>query len=252
MRLLSYNIHKGVGNDRRYRLERIIQVIKEQEADVVCLQEVDFNVRRSRYHDQPNILADHLKSAALSYQLNVPRKQGGYGNLILSRWPLLSKHHVSLRLKQRKPRGAQLVVVDTPEGHVHVVNWHLGLREKERRWQVHHLLHHERFQESSHLPTVIAGDYNDWRNTLEQHIFSHHGFRQATAPLRQFRSFPSFLALTALDKFFHRGDLAVEQAQVIKSSLTRRASDHLPLVVDFKLARSRPAPSKHTTHARIV
>lgn len=252
MRLLSYNIHKGVGNDRRYRLERIIEVIKEQEPDVVCLQEVDFNVRRSNFHDQPSILADHLKSSALSYQLNVPRKQGGYGNLILSRWPLVSKHHVSLRLKQRKPRGAQLVVVDTPEGNVHVVNWHLGLREKERRWQVQHLLHHERFRESSHLPTVIAGDYNDWRNTLEQHIFTHHGFSQATAPLRQFRSFPSFLALTALDKFFHRGDLAVEKAQVVKTSLTRRASDHLPLVVDFKLARSRTTPPRHSGHARHI
>ena len=248
MRLLSYNIHKGVGSDRRYRLERIIQVIKEQEPDVVCLQEVDFNVRRSRFHDQPRILADHLSPAAYSYQLNVPRKQGGYGNLLLSRWPLLTQHHVSLRLKQRKPRGAQLVVVDTPEGHVHVVNWHLGLREKERRWQVQHLLHHDRFREAAHLPTVIAGDYNDWRNTLEKHIFLGHGFCQATAPLKQFRSFPSFLALTSLDKFFHRGEVAVEQAQVVKTSLTRRASDHLPLVVDFKLTPSRTTGHKHTGH----
>ena len=245
MRLLSYNIHKGVGSDRRYRLERIIQVIKDENPDVVCLQEVDYNVRRSNYHDQPRMIADQLRPAAYSYQLNVPRREGGYGNLVLSRWPLLKQHHLSLRLHKRKPRGAQLVVVDSPEGHVQVVNWHLGLREKERRWQVGHLLHHNSFRESAHLPTVIAGDYNDWRNTLERVVFSTHGFQQATYPLKPFRSFPSFLTLTALDKFFHRGDLTVQQARVVKTALTRRASDHLPLVVDFQLvpARAQKTPA---------
>ena len=47
MRLLSYNIHKGIGGrDRRYRLERIIAVIEHENPDLICLQEVDQNVRR--------------------------------------------------------------------------------------------------------------------------------------------------------------------------------------------------------------
>ncbi len=106
MRLLTYNIHKGVGSDRRYRLERIIHVIREQNPDLICLQEVDRNVRRSRYHDQPALLADHLGTEAYLYQLNVPHREGGYGNLILSRWPFRSQQHVSLRHRRRKPRGA--------------------------------------------------------------------------------------------------------------------------------------------------
>ena len=53
MRLLSYNIHKGIGGrDRRYDLQRIIDVIEEENPDLICLQEVDHNVRRSRFHDQ--------------------------------------------------------------------------------------------------------------------------------------------------------------------------------------------------------
>ena len=59
-----------------------------------------------------------------------------------------------------------MVVVDTPEGPLHLVNWHLGLSEKERRWQADHLLAHALFREAAHLPTLIAGDYNDWRNAL--------------------------------------------------------------------------------------
>jgi endonuclease/exonuclease/phosphatase family metal-dependent hydrolase len=236
MRLLSYNIHKGVGSDRRYRLERIIDVIREQEPDLICLQEVDRNVRRSHFHDQPALLAAHLGAEAHFYQLNVPHREGGYGNLILSRWPFSRQLHLSLRHRLRKPRGAQLVVVQTPEGPLHLVNWHLGLREKERRWQTHHLLGHHTFLEAAHLPTVIVGDYNDWRNTLGKHHFSRHGFHQATAPVRRFRSFPSFLALASLDKVFVRGGVHVRHARVVRSRLARRASDHLPLVLDFHLA----------------
>lgn len=238
MRLLTYNIHKGVGSDRRYRLERIIDVVQEQNPDLVCLQEVDRNVRRSRFHDQPALLAERLGVAAHLYQLNVPHREGGYGNLILSRWQFRSQQQVSIRHRLRKPRGAQLVVVETPEGPLHLVNWHLGLREKERLWQTSHLLSHRVFLESAHLPTIIAGDYNDWRNTLGKHHFLRHGFHQATNPIRRFRSFPSFLALAALDKVFYRGDVHVRHARIVRSRLARRASDHLPLVLDFHLTRT--------------
>jgi endonuclease/exonuclease/phosphatase family metal-dependent hydrolase len=236
MRLLSYNIHKGVGgSDRRYRIERILDVIAAEEPDLVCLQEVDYNVRRSHFHDQPKILAAHLENSAHLYQLNVPHKDGGYGNLLLSRWPIRRHHHVPLGLHGRKPRGAQLSVIDTPEGLLHLVNWHLGLAERERRWQTNHLLRHHLFLEAAHLPTVITGDFNDWRNTLAKHSFNEHRFIQATAPSRHFRTFPAFLALASLDKLFYRGDLRIHETRVVRSRLARRASDHLPLVVDLSL-----------------
>jgi endonuclease/exonuclease/phosphatase family metal-dependent hydrolase len=240
MRLLTYNIHKGVGGrDRRYEIDRIISVIAEEEPDLICLQEVDRNVRRSHYHDQPTLLARTLGLSAHLYQLNVPRRDGGYGNLILSRWPFRSHYQISLAMRRRKPRGAQLVVVDTPEGHLHLINWHLGLRERERRWQVHHLLGHQLFQQSCHLPTVIVGDFNDWRNTLGKHALARHRFHQATAPARRFRSFPAFMSLMALDKVFYRGHLHVHHARVVRTRLARQASDHLPLVVDFHMSPAR-------------
>lgn len=236
MRLLTYNIHKGVGGgDRRYKIERIVGVIAAEEPDLVCLQEVDRNVRRSRFHDQPLILAEKLGAAAHLYQLNCPHQEGGYGNLVLARWPFRRHAHISLRHGKRKPRGAQLVVVDTPHGPLHLVNWHLGLAERERRWQVRHLLGHKEFQEWEHLPTLIAGDFNDWRNTLTRHGFAKHRFIQATWPTRHFRSFPAFLALASLDKVFYRGSLHIHAVRTVRTRLARRASDHLPLVVDFDL-----------------
>jgi endonuclease/exonuclease/phosphatase family metal-dependent hydrolase len=236
MRLVSYNIHKGVGgSDRRYHLGRIVEVLRAEQADLICLQEVDFNVSRSQFDDQPAILADRLHANAAFFQLNVHHREGGYGNLLLSRWPLRSRHNVSLRLGRRKPRGAQLVVVETPQGPLHLVNWHLGLAEKERRWQVGHLLGHALFQEAGHLPTLVAGDFNDWRNTLGRLRFGLHHFEHVTAPIQRYRSFPAFFPVASLDKAYRRGPVRVERVAVSRTRMTQRASDHLPLVVDFSL-----------------
>ncbi len=236
MRLMSYNIHKGIGGrDRRYRLNRIIEVIEEARPDVMCLQEVDQNVRRSRYHDQPKLLAEHFEVADSHYQQNVFIKKGGYGNLILSRWPFISQYQVSLRLGQYKPRGAQLVVIQTPSGPLHLVHWHLGLREKERRWQVRQLLGHVLFQENAKLPTLFVGDTNDWRDRLASKVFPEHQVKQATNPPRRFRSFPAYLPMVSVDKLFYRGPVMIENIDLMRTKISRRASDHLPLVADVKL-----------------
>ena len=239
VRVLSYNIHKGIGGyDRCYRLQRIIDVIQAEEPDLICLQEVDRNVKRTRFDDQPALLADYFAANAMNYQLNVPLQAGGYGNLVLSRWPMHTENHVCLRLGRRKPRGAQVLVVNAPQGQFHLINWHLGLREKERRWQAEQLLRHEHFVAGAEHPTLIVGDFNDWRNKLAAHIFARHGFHQVTDPARKFRSFPAYWPVIALDKAFVRGNLQVQEAKVIRTSLTRKASDHLPLCLDVQL----PAP----------
>jgi endonuclease/exonuclease/phosphatase family metal-dependent hydrolase len=237
MRLLSYNIHKGIGGrDRRYSFDRIINVIEAENPDIICLQEVDRHCPRSRHDDQPKILADYFKLETHLYQPNVSLKYGMYGNLMLSRWPLSSKHQISLRLKRRKPRGAQMAVIDTPEGAFHLVHFHLGLAEKERHWQLEHLLGHLRFRESDQLPMLIVGDFNDWRNTLCRGCLAENGFTQITAPISRFRSFPAYLPMGSLDKAFIRGNISLRQARVVRSAIARQASDHLPLVVDFHLA----------------
>jgi endonuclease/exonuclease/phosphatase family metal-dependent hydrolase len=242
MRLLSYNIHKGIGGrDRRYRLERAIEVVEREHPDLICLQEVDRNVKRTRHDDQPTRFIETFRPAAHLYQLNVKSRAGtgGYGNLLLSRWPLISYHQISIRQERRKPRGAQLCVVQTPEGPLHLIHWHLGLNERERHWQAEHLLRHALFLESRDLPTLIVGDFNDWRNTLgRKGALAAEGFRQVTAPLSRFRSFPAYLPMTALDKAYARGPIDVRHARIARSRIARDASDHLPLVVDFHLETS--------------
>lgn len=240
MRVLSYNIHKGIGGrDRRYRPERVLAAIAREEPDVICLQEVDRNVRRTQFHDQPEMFSDILGAklglAEHVYQLNVPIAEGGYGNLILSRYPLETRHNVCLRRGWRKPRGAQVVIVSTPQGPLRLVNWHLGLNERERHWQVRKLLSDTAFCNGDSLPSLIVGDFNDWRNTLAAGPFTEFGYTKLTWPPKEFRSFPAYMPLGALDKAFARGNLAFDRARVVQNRVTRDASDHLPLVVDFGL-----------------
>lgn len=247
MRLLSYNIHKGIGGrDRRYRIGRIVEVMTLENPDLVCLQEVARDAPWLRADDQPRLLANEFPAFHWLFQLNVHYQQGGYGNLILSRWPVHVHHHISLRMNRRKPRGAQLTVVETPEGLLHLVNCHLGLSDRERRWQIDRLLTHRLFRESEHLPTLIAGDYNDWRNTLAARVMQARGLTMVTHPLSRFRSFPAWMPVGALDKAFARGPIDVRHARVVRSALTRQASDHLPLVLDFHV-NGQGAPLKDDT-----
>lgn len=235
MRLLSWNIHKGIGGrDRRYSLQRIIDCIDHERPDLVCLQEVDRLVGRSDFDDQPRLLGQSLNLQS-TFQANVPVSNGTYGNLILSRWAVGSTHRISLKRGIRKSRGAQLIHVETPEGVLHLVNTHLGLDERERHWQIDFLLEHELFQSSSVIPTFIAGDFNDWRNTLAEQSLANHGFQQVTSPPSEYRSFPSWLPVGGLDKVFVRGEVSTERVKVVRTSLARVASDHLPIVVDFSL-----------------
>ncbi len=236
MRLLTYNIHKGIGGrDRVYRFERILDVIEAENPDLVLLQEVDSGVRRSRFHDQPVLFVEQLASHTGLFQLNVSLKDGGYGNLLLSRWPIPWHRAVDLRMSVKKPRAAQVARIASPEGDVVVVNYHLGLAEIERRWQAQKLLADPDMVALQGLPMIIAGDTNDWRNQLEPKVYGPAGFAQVTRPPAKFRSFPAYMAMGSLDKVFVRGPIHVRSARIVRSVLTRDASDHLPLVVDFHL-----------------
>jgi endonuclease/exonuclease/phosphatase family metal-dependent hydrolase len=107
---------------------------------------------------------------------------------------------------------------------------------------VRHLLAHPLFHEALHLPTLIVGDFNDWRNTLSRNCFVPHHFHQVTSPVRRFRTFPAFLPVASLDKAFYRGGVHFRHVHPVHTRLARRASDHLPLVLDFHLG---PAPGRH-------
>lgn len=237
-RLLTYNIHKGIGGvDRRYRLDRTIATIRRLVPDIAFLQEVDEGVPRSRAHRQVDLLADALEMRYRLYQPNVTLKLGRYGNAILSRFPLTDVRDIELTIPMKKRRRGlaahcRLRATDRSRSLL-LVNVHLGLAGFERVMQVRKLLNTDVIQNvHNDTPVIVAGDCNDVWNTLGRRLFRPAGFHLASGDKR---TFPAVMPVRALDRVFCRGNVEVAAGFASRSDVARQASDHLPLVVDFQI-----------------
>lgn len=243
MRVLTWNIHKGIGGvDRRYDLSRTIDVLAAFDADVVMLQEVDEGAKRSRYEKQAALLADALNlnhyAVGLNHKLRGP---GWYGNVTLARWPILDHFNLDISFPLKKRRGALYACVDIPGIPVlHTFNFHLGLAGFERLAQVREILSSPRLTVNPAQPAVIAGDSNDWSGKLCEAFGAPHNFTDAASMLNgaRARTFPAARPVLALDRVYYRGLKPLELVEPPGNTaavLARRASDHVPLAVEFSV-----------------
>jgi endonuclease/exonuclease/phosphatase family metal-dependent hydrolase len=116
LRVLSYNVHHCEGVDGRLDVARIAKVINDRKPDLVALQEVDKNCKRSATVDQPEQLAK-LTGLHVVFGRNIDLQGGEYGNAVLSRWPVTGqKNHVLPCLEEGEQRGALAVEIDVPQG----------------------------------------------------------------------------------------------------------------------------------------
>ncbi|MDJ0522878.1 MAG: endonuclease/exonuclease/phosphatase family protein [Planctomycetota bacterium] len=249
LRIATWNIHKGIGTDRRYRLDRIIAVLHDLDADVVCLQEVDRGVPRSSYEDQSQRLAHELGYPYSALGLNVRVKNGMYGNLTLSRHPLGDVHNVDLTIPPKKRRSGLVTRIKTgpAEGWL-LANVHLGLMHLERRIQVRRLLAHLFEGSAPQQPLVIAGDWNEWTTRLVHGVMKEFGFHLARTDHRPTgeRTWPSRRPIVALDKILYRDPIRCHHVACVLDEVTRVASDHLPLMVELE------TPITHRTQPSAV
>src|SRR5690242_1374009 len=113
--LASYNIHSGIGTDKKFDLGRVADVIAETGADVIALQEVgDFRGKTPIAH-HPEELAERL-GMHMAYGPNVVRDGRPYGNAILSRLPISRSKNYDLSVHRKEPRGALRCDIDVGEG----------------------------------------------------------------------------------------------------------------------------------------
>lgn len=239
IRLVTYNIHKCRGMDRRVRPERIAKVLRETKADVIALQEVLSVEGRERERHQARFIAEEL---GMDYEVGENRRLdgGAYGNAILSRLPLRAAHNYDITWSGRERRGCLRadVQVDAAGRLLHVFNVHLGTAFLERRHQARRLigegiLH----QENLEGPRVVLGDFNEWTHGLASRLFAEH-FKSADIRhhLRRVRTYPGLLPFLHLDHVYYDPALTLERLSLHRSRAALIASDHLPLVADFQWA----------------
>ena len=242
-RLLTYNIHKGIGVDRKFLPERIVEILKHYEPDIALLQEVDDGVPRSGLLNLSVYLARRLGYPHQALGLNVFLRRSRYGNATLSRHPIGRQRNIDLTIRGTKGRGAQhtriLVGTAGRRRAVDVFNIHLSLLARMRHVQITRLLATDDVRGlDEQRPCIIAGDMNDWRGLLRERLFLPAGFTCATnlsGRRSAIRTFPSFAPTGALDKIFYRGRLRLLHVAASRLRLTRVASDHLPVVSDWEL-----------------
>src|SRR5947207_764228 len=236
-RLVTYNIHKGIGGvDRLYRPERIVEAVGHYQPDIVLLQEVDDGVPRSRHHRQVDLLGEELGLSHRAYQANVSLREGHYGNAILSRFPITDVENLELTVPMKKRRRALAVRCRVPweENHtrsVVIFNFHLGLAGYERTIQLRRFLACHWLKHLHHQTALIAaGDFNDVWGRLGRRVLEPCGFRSAAGNLR---TYPAILPLRPLDRIYYRGGLKLLGCFASRIEVARRASDHLPMVAEF-------------------
>ncbi len=246
LRVVTWNIHKGIGGvDRRYRLERTSAVLAALGADIVLLQEVAEGMPRCGMDNQLEELSETLDMRHTTFGAEHRFRVGGYGNAILSRFPLTDSARVDLTIGRRKQRGLVQTRAHAKLEHgtrsVVVFNLHLGLSGAERATQLERFLSCHPFAHLHHdTPLVVGGDFNDVWASLGQRFLEPAGFRRAGKLLP---TFPAALPLRPLDGLWIRGSISVVSAHPVRTDLARVASDHLPIVADLELL---PIPHEPT------
>ncbi len=238
-RVVTYNVHKCRGLDRRVRPGRIAAVLRALAADIIALQEVLSVGGGARELEQARFLADEL---GYHYRVGENRRlRGGvYGNVVLSRQPPAATHNYDLTWRGRERRGCLRVdfAADAARGQpaLHVFNVHLGTAFIERRHQGRRLLSDEILRERKQTGArIVLGDFNEWTRGLASRLLSEH-FASADlrTHLQRTRTYPWALPLVHLDHIYHDPTLELTRLTLDKSTTALVASDHLPLVADFK------------------
>ncbi|MFD2264213.1 endonuclease/exonuclease/phosphatase family protein [Lacibacterium aquatile] len=223
MRIFSWNIHAGIGPDRRYDLSRIIDLIRGHEPDIIALQEVDSRGRRAEEAPLTALkqgLGDHAAEAR-----TIAAPDGHYGHVLISRWPMREIQLHDLSVGRREPRCAIDAQVQTPLGTLRVIATHLGLGRGERNRQIDTL---RALLSGSQQPTILLGDFNDWDGSVRRRL------ADLLPSGTGHRTFPAWRPLLRLDRVHVDRQVTILKSWVDPAA--RQASDHLPVIADIAQA----------------
>jgi endonuclease/exonuclease/phosphatase family metal-dependent hydrolase len=229
--VVSYNVHRCVGTDGRRDPERVAQLLRDLNADVIGLQEVDFNPPGESKLHQLDVLAETTGMTAVA-GLTIRRAGAEYGNALLTRGTVASVDLHDLTVSRREPRGLIDACIVSAGRSIRVLVTHLGLRMNERRRQTQVLLKvlEDRAEQSD--ITMVLGDINEWR----PRGFAPYVLDQLLGRSPSPRTFPSVFPVFSLDRIWVAPRAALVNMETPSRSPAQIASDHRPLVATLDLS----------------
>ena len=256
LRIATYNIHKCRGLDRRVRPARIVQVLREIDADVIAMQEV-ISAHGSGGDAQAQFIAAELGFHSC-FGENRRLRGAAYGNLLLSRFPLKLVRNHDISTDGRERRGCLRADIKIADATFHLFNVHLGTSFFERRQQARKLIDTDILGDPRlHGVRIICGDFNEWTRGLTTRVLSR-SFRSidTRSHLGHSRTYPGIIPFLHLDHIYFDASLKLDRALLHRSRTALIASDHLPLVADFQVdnvgareQRQHSLPSEPELHA---
>jgi endonuclease/exonuclease/phosphatase family metal-dependent hydrolase len=232
LRIATYNVHRCRGLDGRTRPERIADVLRSVEADVVALQEVIGPGPHGGGH------LEALGAAlGMGWVMSAARQLRGhqFGNAVLSSFPIVHYTDQDLTWKTCEARRLQRVDISIHGTTLHVYNVHLGTAILERRYQAQRLA---TAVTDRHVngPKLVLGDFNEWTRGLATTLLSEklHSV-DLQNHLRRRRTYPGVFPILHLDHIYYAGRVEVLRVEMPRTRPALVASDHLPLVADIRI-----------------
>ena len=233
LRIATYNIHRCRGMDRRVDPGRIVEVLRDIDADVVALQEV-IGAGPAGAGQAEEIGA----GLGMGWVMTCVRtlRQHQFGNVVMSRLPIVHHSQYDLTWRTCEPRACQRADLDLGSGQVlHMYNVHLGTAVLERRYQAGRLASfvHDRRVTG---PKVILGDFNEWMRGLATKTLSAlFESIDIAAHLKRRRTYPGLFPVVHLDHMYYEGRVEVVNVEMPRTRKALMASDHLPLVANLRV-----------------
>ena len=234
---MTYNIHHGEGTDGTLDVKRIAKLIKETNADIVALQEVDRGVERTNKVDIMTMLADGT-DMTYAFGKNIDFQGGDYGNGVLTKFPILEERNLHYRMiREGEQRGLLQLVLDVRGQEVVFMNTHIDYREDdaERVSNVGEI--REAVKRFAPRSVIICGDFNDLPNSRTILLMKEElSDSWETVGAGEGFSYPTAKPIKRIDYIFVSkpgtgASLRPVSARVLHSD----ASDHLPVVVEFEI-----------------
>jgi endonuclease/exonuclease/phosphatase family metal-dependent hydrolase len=232
LRVVTYNIHRSIGMDRRRRPDRVAEVLRDIGADVIALQEVIGAGPRGVSH-----IEEIGAALGMGWVMAPVRKlrEHHFGNAVLSRFPI--EHHAehSLSWKTCEERGLQRADINADGHTLHLYNVHLGTAILERRHQAERVAS---IVADKHVtgPKLVLGDFNEWMRGMTTKLLSSKlKSVDLTLYLKRRRTYPGLFPILHLDHIYYAGRLEIVGIELPRTRLSLVASDHLPLVADVRI-----------------
>ena len=230
---MTYNIHVGVGMDKKLDLQRIADVINQEHPDLVGLQEVDRGVKRTQGIDEVAELA-RLTKMEHAFAHNLDYQGGQYGVAILSRFKILNVDHRKYEnTREAERRGMIRVEVNVNNQIVSFVTTHLDYQYQDGRvFETQQLL---QFLKDQKGPLIVVGDFNEEPNADAYKLMLPR-FEDSWIKSRakgDGLSYPADKPVKRIDYIFYqaRDRISVKRAWVVKTL----ASDHVPVVSELEI-----------------